>query len=207
MTTKEKILKEALELFAKNGYQAVSVAKIAEAVGIKAPSLYKHYKSKRDIFEAIIIEKEKRYRLQAEMMNINGTDANEDKDVYTNITEEKLLDVGKQLFLYFIHDEFESKFRQMLMIEQFHNAELASYFVKQHFDDALAYQKLIFTFLKESKRLEGNDPKIMALHFYAPIYLLMNVCDSQPQREKEALQLLEHHIRQFNEMYQKRGQE
>ncbi|WP_261797230.1 TetR/AcrR family transcriptional regulator [Candidatus Stoquefichus massiliensis] len=29
---------------------AVSVAQIADAVGIKVPSLYKHFKSKQDIF-------------------------------------------------------------------------------------------------------------------------------------------------------------
>lgn len=42
-TTKQRILSEALKLFASKGYEAVSVAQIAGAVGIKAPSLYKHY--------------------------------------------------------------------------------------------------------------------------------------------------------------------
>ncbi len=43
--TKERILTEALTLFSVKGYEPVTVAAIAEAVGIKAPSLYKHYKS------------------------------------------------------------------------------------------------------------------------------------------------------------------
>ena len=47
MKTKELILDAALKLFAKKGYEAVSVAEIADAVGVKAPSLYKHYKSKQ----------------------------------------------------------------------------------------------------------------------------------------------------------------
>ena len=38
--TKRLILKKALELFSSNGYDSVSVAEIAKAVGIKAPSLY-----------------------------------------------------------------------------------------------------------------------------------------------------------------------
>lgn len=46
MTTKEKILKQALCLFAEKGYNALYVGEIASAVGIKAPSLYKHFKSK-----------------------------------------------------------------------------------------------------------------------------------------------------------------
>ena len=46
MSTKEKILEAALSLFAENGYDGTSVEQIANIVGIKAPSLYKHYKGK-----------------------------------------------------------------------------------------------------------------------------------------------------------------
>ena len=52
--TKQKILLEALRLFSQKGYDAVSVEQIADAVGIRVPSLYKHYKGKQDIFEAIL---------------------------------------------------------------------------------------------------------------------------------------------------------
>ena len=50
LSTKERIRTEALHLFAQYGYDAISVAQIAKAVGIQAPSLYKHYASKEDIF-------------------------------------------------------------------------------------------------------------------------------------------------------------
>ena len=69
-TTKQKILTEALKLFSQNGYEAVSVEQIANAVGIKAPSLYKHYKGKRDIFDHILqrmnemdLERAKKYEM------------------------------------------------------------------------------------------------------------------------------------------------
>ena len=47
MSTKERILDAALSLFAENGFDGTSVEQIAQAVGIKAPSLYKHYKGCR----------------------------------------------------------------------------------------------------------------------------------------------------------------
>ena len=47
--TKENILKVALHLFAVNGYEAVSVSMIAEALGMTKGALYKHYKNKQDI--------------------------------------------------------------------------------------------------------------------------------------------------------------
>ncbi len=54
MTTRDKILDEALTLFAENGYDGTSVEEIAEKVGIKAPSLYNHFKGKEDILNALI---------------------------------------------------------------------------------------------------------------------------------------------------------
>ena len=54
MNTKEKIMHIALDLFSVRGFSAVSVHEIAKEVGIKAPSLYKHYKSKQDIFDTIV---------------------------------------------------------------------------------------------------------------------------------------------------------
>ena len=61
MSTKEKILDAALTLFAENGYNGTSVEQIAKAVGVKAPSLYKHYKSKEDILNSLIDSAEVRY--------------------------------------------------------------------------------------------------------------------------------------------------
>ena len=43
--------------------------------------------------------------------------------------------------------------------------------------------------------------EIMTLHFYAPIYMLLTICDREPKREAEALKTLEAHIRQFNRLY------
>ena len=50
MTTKEKILDTALELFSRQGYDGASVRAIARAVGIRESSLYNHFPSKRAVF-------------------------------------------------------------------------------------------------------------------------------------------------------------
>lgn len=52
--TKGKILLTALQLFARDGYEAVSVRNIAEELGITKGALYRHYKNKRDIFDSIV---------------------------------------------------------------------------------------------------------------------------------------------------------
>ena len=49
MKTKDRITEAALSLFAENGFNGTSVKQIADAVGIRDASLYKHYKSKQGI--------------------------------------------------------------------------------------------------------------------------------------------------------------
>ena len=203
MNTKKRILDEALTLFSENGYGNVYVAQIAEAVGIKAPSLYKHYKSKQDIFNAILDEMKKSYDKQASMLNISGEDAVSDAEVYSDIGEDELVRMATGLFLYFLHDEYAQKFRKMLTIEQFRDSELAHLLTKEYADDPLSYQSAMFSILCEKGVLRKYDPDVMALHFYAPIYFLLTVCDREPQRETESTELLKRHIRQFSRIYGK----
>lgn len=200
-STKEKILIEALTLFSENGYESVSVNQIALAVGIKAPSLYKHYKNKKDIFNAIILNMQNRYLEFAKGLEMNGILPEQDKERFINISEIELINLGKSMFLYFLHDEFQSKFRKMLTIEQFKNKELAKEYIKQYFDDSLTYQQFIFKMLSQQNVLIDEDPSIIALHFYGPIYFLISLCDACPEREEEALKTLEKHIQQFNRLY------
>ena len=49
MQTKENILKTALELFLKKGYEKTSMNEIAGMVGISKPAVYHHFKSKEEL--------------------------------------------------------------------------------------------------------------------------------------------------------------
>lgn len=203
MNTKKRILDEALKLFSEKGYANVFVSEIAEAVGIKAPSLYKHYKSKHDIFDAILDEMKQSYDKQAEALNMNGNNPSADAEVFTAVSEDDLVKMGIGLFMYFLHDEYTQKFRKMLTIEQFHNTELARLFSKQYADDPLSYQSAMFAMLSANGVLKQQNPNVMALQFYAPIFMLLTMCDREPQREAELIKLLEQHIRQFSRIYSK----
>jgi len=201
MDTKHRIMDEALTLFSEKGYANVFVAEIAERVGIKAPSLYKHYKNKQAIFDAIIEEMNKRFLEQAGTLQINGVEAGVDAEIYKNISEEQLISIGNNLFLYFLHDDYTRRFRKMLTIEQFHDKDLADTYMKQYVDDPLSYQGMLFGLMVSAGVLQAENVEIMTLHFYAPIYLLLTICDRDPEREAEALKTMEEHIRQFNRLY------
>ena len=53
MERKEEIILATLELASENGLKSISMAQIAEKIGIKAPSLYNHFKSKDEIVKAM----------------------------------------------------------------------------------------------------------------------------------------------------------
>ena len=54
LSSKDKITLSAIELFAKNGFIPTSVDSIAKKAGLSKGSIYTHFKSKEDIFKAII---------------------------------------------------------------------------------------------------------------------------------------------------------
>ena len=201
MNTKQKIIEEALILFSEKGYSDVYVNDIAKAVGIKAPSLYKHFKNKQEIFHAILEELKENYTKNAAAIGIDGNDTNADAGIYSDITEEAFIEIGKNLFLYFLHDHHMKLFRKLLTIEQFRDSGLADLYSQQYYDDPLIYQGELFKILIATGKFKQVDTEILALQFYAPIYTLLTVCDRQPDREQEALKMIEAHIRQFNMIY------
>ncbi|MCB0822897.1 MAG: helix-turn-helix transcriptional regulator [Bacteroidales bacterium] len=59
MTEKqEKILKSALELFAKEGYHATSTSKVANNAGVSEGLIFRHFKNKEGLLMAILKEGE-----------------------------------------------------------------------------------------------------------------------------------------------------
>lgn len=75
-------MKKHWNCFQKNGYDSVSVAQIAEAVGIKAPSLYNHFSCKQAIFDAIVENTAVQYQKYTDEINIHIQDVKKDIDVF-----------------------------------------------------------------------------------------------------------------------------
>ncbi len=54
--TRRRILDAAQELFAAHGYERTTVKAIASRLDITDPALYHHFRSKREIFESLLVE-------------------------------------------------------------------------------------------------------------------------------------------------------
>ncbi len=52
--TAERILDAAEEMFASVGFDATSLGDVADVVGIRGPGIYKHFKNKQALYEAVV---------------------------------------------------------------------------------------------------------------------------------------------------------
>lgn len=199
MTTKEKILHEALSLFAEKGYSAVYVGDIADAVGIKAPSLYKHYKSKQEIFDSCVEVFSKRMEQVRTDLRLPDT-ANAEVSYHT-ANMDMITSIAVNLFMFYLQDDVASKFRKMLMIERYHNPELNTLFDNLFIDGAVKHEEKIFSDLIESKIIKKENPHIIALRFYTPIFYLLQKYDMHPDMVEEAKQELTLMVQEFCNTY------
>ena len=117
--TKERILSQALTLFAQKGYEAVSVEEIAAAVGIKAPSLYKHYKGKRDIFDHIVAHMNHQDAARAQALRLPQGTPSEAAARYAQAPLEQIRTYSRALFLHWTEEPFSAHFRRVLTLEQY----------------------------------------------------------------------------------------
>lgn len=198
--TKKAILETALNLFSVQGFEATSVSQIADEVGIRKASMYSHFKSKQEILDELVRESLEKYNERSIFARADWNDPDFTKDKL-EITPEAVLKMVLGHFRYILHDEQISKSRKMLTIEQFQNPKLKELQTKQTYTDIMRYFTGFMSFLVRQGKLSQNDPEIMAAQFCLPVSVWINLCDREPEREEEAVGLIERHVRQFFKMY------
>ena len=197
--TKQEILEAALELFSVQGFEATSISQIAGAVGIRKASLYSHFDSKQAILDELVKEVLEQYAAHSIFAK---TDWGKDSDNLP-LTPYDSVQMIKGQIRYILHDPHISKARKMLVIEQFQNPELAKLQTKQNYSDVLEYFTGLIGQLIRHGVLAEDDPEIMAAQLCLPISVWINLCDREPEREQEVMELVEKHIRQFFKRYQR----
>lgn len=199
MNTKQKILNEALTLFSEKGYSSVYVGDIADAVGIKAPSLYKHYKSKQEIFDSCV--KVFSERMEDIRTGLRLPDTAKAGIDYQTVTTETLIEIANGLFMFYWQDDVAAKFRKMLIIERYHNPELNELFEDLFINGAVRHEERIFSDLIQAKIIKNENPHIIALRFYTPIFYLLQKYDMHPDMIEEASEELTLMVQEFCNTY------
>ena len=175
---KEEILIVALHLFARDGYEAVSVSQIAGELDMTKGALYRHYKSKRDIFDCIVQRMEQQDSEQARQNEVLEESIEKVPEEYQNVSVEDFVGYSKSMFEYWTEDDFASSFRKMLTIEQFRSEEMQNLYQQYLVSGPAEYVKDLF------KNMKIKNPEENAVKFYAKMFFYYSMYDGAADKAK-----------------------
>ena len=179
---KEEILIVALHLFARDGYEAVSVSQIAGELDMTKGALYRHYKSKRDIFDSIVKRMEQHDSERARENEVPEESIEKTPEEYQNISFDDFVEYSKSMFEYWTEDDFASSFRKMLTIEQFRSEEMQNLYQQYLVSGPAGYVKDLF------KNMKIKDPEENAVKFYANMFFYYSLYDGAADKAKAKCQ-------------------
>ena len=169
--TREEILQVSLRLFARDGYEAVSVSRIAGELGITKGALYRHYASKRAIFDSILARMEDQDRQQAEHYDVPPDSYEADRTAYEKTSVPQIIAVSKAMFRYWTEDDFAANFRKLLTLEQHRDPEMMALYQQYLAAGPFGYLTDLLT------ALQIPDPREAALRLYGPMFLFYALYD------------------------------
>ena len=188
--TKERILTAALALFARDGYEAVSVSDIAQALGMTKGALYKHYRNKRDIFDSMLqrmLELDssaaRQYGMPEQNLIVNDTG-------YDQVDWDDLKQFSLAQFRFWTEDAFACPVRRMLSLEQYRSEEMGRLYQEMVVAGPVHYTADVFRRMMENGRMKPGDADALAAQFYAPMFLLIAMADGGADGGLSVLQRL-----------------
>ena len=195
--TKERILEEALKLFAQCGYKGTSMNDIAAKLGVTKAALYKHYASKQEILDCII---ERMNQMDQERIKKYEMPEGSMEDViagYKGTAFDKIKEFTKVQFVHWTEEEFSCCFRKMLTLEQYRDPEMEKLYQNYLAKGPLQYIEAIFS------GITGNSKaaRQLAMDFYGPIFLLYSIYDGT-ENKQEVVKMVDRHVESFAKRFQ-----
>lgn len=187
-SVRDKVLEAALELFSRKGYDGTSIDEIAVACGMKAPNIYKYFKGKKEIFEIIHTRAAESYKSKMNMTS--------ESMVWIH-DENELKQFSMHQISYTIKDDRVKKYRRMYTIEQFRNEELRDQASDFQMNNIQRQYEVVFSELMKRGVIEECDPEMLAMEYYAPVSLMIQLCDRDPDRHDEIMEKIEKYIDHF----------
>ena len=185
--TKQEIMNTALIVFAEKGYDSTILKNISDRLNVTKSALYKHYESKEALWDALIDHVEQYYS-----ENFGNTESIVVPDSLDKLTELSL----RQLW-FTMHDEMVRRVRKLLTMEQFRNERIKALAEKYFHSNIVSIYTTIFRGMAERDLIQMDDPELLAFEYTAPISMLIQVYDREPDRESEIHQKIQEHIHYF----------
>lgn len=192
-STRERILQTALRLFARDGYEAVSVSTIAGELGMTKGALYRHYKNKRDILDSIVARMVEIDAERSRQFHVPELPTDVPQESLQAVTMREIRAFSLAQFDFWTGDAFAARFRRMLTLEQYRSEEMAALHRSCLTQGPVAYMAGIFRAMAARGVMRAEEPEVLALEFYAPLWLLICAYD-EPQNCAKGRALLLAHI-------------
>lgn len=177
-STKGKILKTALHLFAQSGFDAVSTSQIADALSITKGALYRHFESKQAIFDAILSKMEQNDKEKSDVNNVPGQSLDKTPNAYQKVSLENVFRFSLEMFRYWTEDDFASSFRKILTIEQYKSEKMRGLYAQYLSSGPVSYVSDIF------KSLKIKEPYAEASRFYSVLFMYYSLYDLASNKEE-----------------------
>jgi AcrR family transcriptional regulator len=186
--TKDRILNEALVMFAEHGYIGTNLRDLAARLGLSKSALYKHYESKDDIWNALLDKMEAYYAQRfGSMDNLPPIPS----------SWEDFMQMAMGMIRFTVHDPQIILTRKLLITEQFHDARVCKLATKHFLEGTANIYAKVFEGMMEKGLLKKSDPTMLAFSFTAPISALIHLCDREPGRHDEAFERMDAFVRHF----------
>ena len=141
-------------------------------------ALYRHYKSKRDIFDCIVQRMEQQDGEQATEYDMPQENKEKMPEKYEEVSFDDFVEYSKSMFEYWTEDDFASSFRKMLTIEQFRSEEMQKLYQQYLVSGSAGYVKDLF------KNMKIKDPEENAVKFYANMFFYYSMYDGAADKAK-----------------------
>lgn len=164
---KEEIILATLELAAEKGLAGVSMSMIADKIGIKKPSLYKHFSSKEEIVETM-------YQFLREQSKKNANIKPVDySSLFIGKTACEVLRVMVQGYINMNHQEQMLTFYKVIYSER-SIQPMAARIVAEETEQMIIATKQLFYAMEIHKLLHFENADMSAVSFAMTIHGLMD---------------------------------
>ncbi len=201
-STRQRALEVALALFSRRGYDGVSLGDIAGELGIKPPSLYKHFPGgKGELYEALFPPLEAHYAELWKTAAQRQAQVERDAAAAGVMTLQQLEGETMAWLRREMDDPQAGAYRRLLAQEQFTRPDRP---LRWLWEEPLALYDALFTRLVQEEVLRRGEPHVMAREYLAPLTQSLAWYDRAPERQEACLEDIQLHIRQFHRVFARR---
>ena len=199
VSTKERILNVAIDLFDVKGFDAVSLREISEAAGVRKASLYYYFTTKDEILEQILA-----YVLESWNQSKVGkwSDRDDAEAQIVALGLDGFMEMAQRVSGSWLENPRMEKIMRISFIELYHNDQIRN-FLLMFFGSGPEFFESSFRILMKHKLIKRADPKILTDEYMS--FYMMALVDHFLLRwgstEKSFVEEYGRRIEQHNEFF------